>query len=397
MSKKLCTQKKTFVILVIFCMLITGLSAQVYFDSEGGIALDVLPQNNFTEIDMNISAFYAAQIQFSNDVLFESAFSFNTLDITNNVFMQDIPTEFSIDKLSLSYYIAGRDFDARVSLFAGDHDTIGSDEFAVKYFGTQSFGSPILEKQVATDEASIIPIDGYGLAISSIYSKTFGTAFYGYYNQRFSQKQLNFDIRFVGVTDAFIGDFAFGTSLPFDSKDSAGNPIILIIRRADLHLGMNMLIGNNPHANLYLQAGIARIQLKPDPGNEVFSLSDLHVFLEPRFAVGNVKFNFAAFMLPLDTIDKVEYIDKPHGASFYLEVLSNTGRIKRSNGVLVSASVDDFFDQNFDISKLSINAVPFVEYTIGEGTFKIALPIKPLEYQDFANMLSLNVSYVVEY
>ncbi len=395
MLQKTSIQKKILITFIVFFMLMSGLSAQVYFDSEGGIALDVLPSNQFKDIDMNVSAFYAAQIQFNNDILFESAFSFNTLDITSNLFLEDIPTLFSVDKLSLSYYIAGRDFDARVSLFAGDHDTIGSDEFIVKYFGTQPFSSPILTKQVGSDEASIIPIDGYGLAFSTVYSKTFGSAFYGYYNQRFSQKQLNFDLRFVGVTDSFIGDFSFGTSLPFDSVDAAGNPVILVIRRADLHIGMNMLIGNNPHANLYLQAGVTRIQIKPDPGNEVFSLSDLHVYIEPRFAVGNIKFNFSAFMLPVDTIDKVEFVDKAHGASFYLEVLSNTGRVKRSNGVVVTASVDDFFDQNFDISKLSINAVPFIEYGIGGGAFKIALPIKPLEYQDAAKMLSVQLSYVV--
>ncbi len=392
-TKKL---KKVLVSLALFSIFLFNASAQVFFDSEGGVGLDTIPKAGFEGIDLNVRAYYGAQIQLGNNLLIESEFSFFTDSIIDKIFLQDVPANFSLDKLSFSYNIAGLNFNSRVSAFAGTQDVFGTDDFAKKYFGARSFDSILLEKRIGYDQPGIYSIDGFGLELNTVYNTSVATAFYAYYNEGFGKKQLNFDSRIVGIANAVIADFSFGVSLPFDDSNSSGDAL-LVIKRADLHSGLTLLIGNNPYANLYLQAGVTRIQINPDVGEKVFSLENLHVLLEPRFAVGNARTSLAFFIMPQSTVDLIDYIEYSSGASYSLDLTSNLGVVKLNYGAHISASYNDIngLIENpvFNIDDLSVVGTPYVTFAVGSGSFNVSAPISVLRFTEPDKMFKIAVSY----
>ncbi len=387
------TQKKIFLITAIV-LLISTAHAQVFFDSEGGMAVDMVPKVDFKGAELSVRSFYGAQMQLGNNILLEGQFSFMTNNIFDNTFLQDIPAEFSLNKLSFSYNLVGLNYNSRITAFAGSHDGVGTDQFMRKHFGTRSFDSPLFQPQIGLEPASIIPIDGYGLEASTIFGTSTAAAFYAYYNDKFSFNQLNFDFRFVAVTNALIADIVFGASLPFDRTDSDGNEVIVIIRRADLHTALTMLIGNNPYANLYIQAGVTRIQINPDPGNEIFSLDDLHILFEPRFTIGNVNLNISAYMLPQDTVDLTPYIEHTIGGILYINAGTNFGRTKADFGSHISGGYENLLDDlTFNLSRLSLMVTPYFNLSVGAGTLEVSAPVKLLDFATPEKMVSASISY----
>ncbi len=386
-------RKKIFVAIVASLFLFANVHAQVYFDSEGGVAIDALPKAGFAGADMNFKAYYGTQIQLGNDMLFEGEFSFTTANLFQDIFLQEIPGTFNLDKLSLSYQIAGRNFNSRVSIFAGTNDVIGTDDFAQKYLGALPFESSVFEKKIAENQPGILSIDGFGFEANTVFDSSFATSFYGYYNERFNAKQLNFDLRLVGLTEGSVIDFLFGSSLPFDNVDASGNTALLVIQRADLHAALSMLVGNNPYANLFLQVGTSRIQLDPPAGSSLFSFEDLHVFIEPRFSIGNVNMSLAMFYLPQYTVDLIDYIENQVGAGLNLDIETNTGTTKSNIGFHASVSYEDALMLQFDNSKLSVNVAPYIEMNEGNGQLKISVPLKVYNFSTLEEIITASVSY----
>ncbi len=390
--------KKWVVIFGLITLLIPSIYSQVFFDSEGGMALDTIPKADFKGVELNARAFYGAQMQLGYNILLETEFSFNTENIFGNIFLQEIPAEFNLDKLSFSYNLAGLNYNSRITAFAGTYDGVGTDQFAKKYFGAHSYDSPLFEKQIAYNQASIIPIDGFGLEMNTVFGTSFATAFYAYYNEKFTFKQLNFDLRFVGIGNSIIADFALGASLPFDNTDADGNDVILIVRRADLHTGLSMLIGNNRSMNLFLQAGVTRIQINPDPGNEIFSLEDLYAYLEPRFIIDNVDLHFAGYILPEDIVETIPYIEHTVGGLIYFNAAKNIGRAKSNFGAYISAGYADVFTNTTpDLSRFSTMITPYFDVGIGNGVIECSFPIKVLEFSSPDKMITGTISYTTTF
>ncbi len=387
-------KKKYLVILALCVVIIPATFAQVFFDSEGGMALDVIPKVDFKGVELQTRAFYGAQMQLGNDILIESEFSFLTENIFGNIFMQDIPSNFSLDKLSFSYNVAGLDFNSRFTAFAGTHDGIGTDQFAQKYFGARAFDSTLFEQQISLPKASIFSINGFGIEANTVFGSSTATAFYAYYNEKYGFKQLNFDLRFVGIGNAIIADIAFGTSLPFDSTDSNGEDVILIIRRADLHTGLSMLIGNNPHANFLVQAGVTRIQIKPDPGNSIVSYQDIYALIEPRFTIENVNLNFSFFMLPDEVIETIPYIEHTLGTGIYFNAAQNFNGTKGNVGAHLTATYQDLLgDLSFDLSRLSVLVTPHFNLEFANSNLAISTPLNILKYKNPEEMIDISISY----
>ncbi len=385
--------RRVITLLLANILLLTALNAQVFYDAEAGIAVDTVPKISFKGADLNVRAFYGSQIQLGNNVLIEGEFSFITESVLQNIFLQDIPAQFSLDKLSLSYNIAGRNFNTRISGFAGNHDTVGTDDFFMTYFGTQSFNSSLFEQQIAFQQPGIFAIDGFGLEVNTVFTNSIAAAFYAYYNERYTYNQVNFDIRLAGVSDIAIIDFIFGASLPIDTKDSSGNDAILVIKRADLHTAVSLLIGDNPFANLYLQLGSTRIQIDPSTDINPFSLENLHVLIEPRFNIGNVNTSLSLFFIPAETVALIEYIEHSVGGGFHIDFTKNFGRTKANFGAHTTVSYEDGLDLEFNVSALSVMFVPYASFGSGSGELKISAPFKPLEYKTPEKMISATISY----
>ncbi len=387
---------KRVMIIIVMLLCISSIQAQVFFDSEGGMAVDILPEVDFKGAELSVRSFFGAQMQLGSNFLLEGEFSFLTNNIFGNIFLQDIPAEFSLNKLSFSYNLAGLNYNSRITAFAGSHDGVGTDQFMRKHFGTHSIDSPLFQPQIGLEPASIIPIDGYGLEVSTIFGTSTAAAFYAYYNDKFLFNQLNFDFRFVAVANAIIADVVFGASLPFDKTDSDGSEVIVIIRRADLHAALTMLIGNNPYANLYLQAGVTRIQINPDPGNEIFALEDLHILFEPRFTIGNVNINISAYMMPQETVDLTPYIEHTIGGILYINAGTNFGRTKADFGSHISAGYEDLLsDITFDLARLSLMVTPYFNLSMGGGELEVSAPVRLLEFMTPEKMVSASISYKI--
>lgn len=386
-----------FIIFSVFAF-VPIFSADIFSDTASGGAIDFLPSAVSGNPEVQFRGFYRTQVQIGERFLANTAFSLKTGNVFGDIKLRDIPSLFNIDELSLMYRFKIEKTASQFALFAGEYETGGSDTFTQRYLGTKAFASYLLEKEIGFKTPAIIPVGGAGGSFTVKYAVPAASALYVYYNEQFGKNRLNTDIRIAGVSNALIADFMFGTSLPFENKDANGNNVILLIRRADFHAGISLLIGGNPFVNLFMQAGVTRIQTNPDPGDSVFSLSDLYAFFEPRFSTRAAVFSLSAFHLPLSVYENIPYIDYPLGAAFMIKSIPIS--LKSAQGVFgcifVASTVNPLVSA-FSMQKLSAQVVPFAEFTAPQGVFKVKVPVKPLAYTDWKKMFSITASYKVQF
>lgn len=399
------TQKRLVAIALLFLSAFSTVYAEVFFTSSGGVAADLFPNDPLSKTEVKVRAFFACQLQFGESLLLNGGFSIRTENILKTSFMQNVTSSFSLDEFSLSYRFNIEDSTGQATLFAGEYESAGPETFMARYFGAHGLQSDLLKNSIGQKQISILPINGLGFALSTRFKKPMAAAFYLYYNEKFTDKHMNIDFRFAGVSEYFIGDFVVGIGLPLDKTDDNGEPVVLIIRRADLHIGATMLIGNNPHANIFTQMGITRIQLNP-PYNEEnppvkeknLSLEDVYVFVEPRFVIGKLKFSLSLFAIPDAVIDLVPYVDNSIGVGF--SISSHSIRMGKNKGVVggyITASVQTPKEgEDVDFEALSLKVVPYTEIAIGKGIMNISLEINAMEYANLGDMFVLSTSYKIQ-
>ena len=386
-----------FIIFSVFAF-VPIFSADIFSDTASGGAIDFLPSAASSNPEVQFRGFYRTQVQIGERFLANTAFSLKTGNIFGDIKLRDIPSLFNIDELSLMYRFKIEKAASQFALFAGEYETGGSDTFTQRYLGTKAFASYLLEKEIGFKTPAIIPVGGAGGSFTVKYAVPAASVLYVYYNEQFGKNRLNTDIRIAGVSNALIADFMFGTSLPFENKDANGNNVILLIRRADFHAEISLLIGGNPFVNLFMQAGVTRIQTNPDPGDSVFSLSDLYAFFEPRFSTRAAVFSLSAFHLPLSVYENIPYIDYPLGAAFMIKSIPiDLKSIQGVFGCIFVASTVNPLVSAFSMQKLSAQVVPFAEFTAPQGVFKVKVPVKPLAYADWKKMFSITASYKVRF
>ena len=386
-----------FIIFSVFAF-VPIFSADIFSDTASGGAIDFLPSAVSGNPEVQFRGFYRTQVQIGERFLANTAFSLKTGNVFGDIKLRDIPSLFNIDELSLMYRFKIEKTASQFALFAGEYETGGSDTFTQRYLGTKAFASYLLEKEIGFKTPAIIPVGGAGGSFTVKYAVPAASALYVYYNEQFGKNRLNTDIRIAGVSNALIADFMFGTSLPFENKDANGNNVILLIRRADFHAGISLLIGGNPFVNFFMQAGVTRIQTDPDPGDSVFSLSDLYAFFEPRFSTRAAVFSLSAFHLPLSVYENIPYIDYPLGAAFMIKSIPiDLKSIQGVFGCIFVASTVNPLVSAFSMQKLSAQVVPFAEFTAPQGVFKVKVPVKPLAYADWKKMFSITASYKVQF
>ncbi|MGI5174031.1 hypothetical protein H0R92_10605 [Treponema sp. OMZ 840] len=377
---------------------VSGFSADFFSNTASGGAVDILSASNIQNTEMHFRGFYNTQIQIGERFLANTGISVKTKNMFGTPNLKDIPSLFNVDEISVMYRFRIEKNTAQFSLFGGEYEPGGSDIFARRYMGAAPFNSYLLQKEIGFESPAMVPIKGIGGAVTIKYGIPIAHAFYAYYSQKTSLPCFNMDVRIAGISNALAVDFIFGTSLPIERKDSNGNNVMLIIRRADFHAGLSLLLGDNPFVNVFLQSGVARIQTKPAPTESIVSLSDLYVFFEPRFAVKKVLFSLSMFHLPQAVYENIPYIDYPLGASFMIKSIPLY--FKSTQGVfggIVCASTVNPLTDTFSMQKLSVQFVPFAEFNTAHGSIKIRLPLKPLEYRNLAKAVSLSAAYTVRF
>ncbi|WP_428768834.1 hypothetical protein V1L52_08745 [Treponema sp. HNW] len=394
-------RKKYLVLIICSLSLVYGFSLDIFSHTVNGAAIDMLPGNKVEQTELRFRGFYGGQLQIGKRLLLNAAVSAKTGNLFSDVRFRDIVSSANLDEASLMYRFKVENALAQWSIFAGEYEVPGSDSFIKKYFGTEAFSSDLIKKETGFETPALFPLNGVGTSFMIKYAVPLANAGYFYYNEKYGKKRLNADFRIAGVSNILISDFLFGLSLPFERKDANGNDVVMVIKRADIHAGLTFLIGGSPFFNLYMQAGLARLQTKPEAPEKIVDFSDLYFLFEPRFAAGTSLFSVSLFYFPEHVYKDIPYIDRPLGAaltvkSLPVEFRSGQGVFGCITSVSAANPLTGAFS-GFSLASISLKAVPFADIRIRNGNFKILLPIRPLKYTQPKEAFSLSLSYTIRF
>lgn len=398
------------------------------FNSYAGASLEVVP-NEERGIALNANGVFVGQYSLDNSFTLKGNFNVKTEDIINGGLFQDTLAYFTIKELSATYRFIAENLNQQASIFIGKFESFGSDAFIKKYFGSNNFTSPILLPDLDLDTVGIYDFSGVGLAYSIKLASPKAFGVYLYYNKEKSEKnstileenstssedttentneetestetnkkpkvlgKINGDLRFSAAWDSLILDVDFGITLPIETEDDAGNEVLVLIRRADFHAGVSMLLGNNPITNLFLQVGILKLQAKPMPDTQILSLSDIYLYMEPRFTTEFLKCNVAFFCLPKPALKNLKYIKNPIGcnltfASQPLIILNQNGDFGCHFTVSSASNLSSINLNSFDFQ-----ISPYLNLYMFGGTVDLSSTIYPLKLKDFDEFISVSLGY----
>lgn len=366
--------------------------AKSSFNGFAGASLDIVPKTP-KGIELKANGLFYGQYNLNKNFNINGHFIVQTEDITKFGLFKDTEALFSIEELSATYRFYSTSMSQQASVFIGNFESFGADSFVKKYFGTTNFASPILTINNGTSTVGMFDFSGLGLSYSIKLEKPIAFGLYGYFDKKGSLNNINTDLRFAAAFEYLVIDFDFGISLPIEKKDDNGNDVFALIRRVDFHGGMSLLLGNNPITNLFMQVGILKLQGKPFPDTKVVSLSDLYIYMEPRFSTEFLKCNIAFFCLPEQILPELKFINKPLGVNLTLQtqpmsIFSKVGEI----GCHVTADTSLDF-ANFNIKNLEFQVSPFITFNTNGGTLDITALFYPLLYKNLSKFMSFSIGY----
>ena len=388
------TKTKLFSIIVTIILILipmTALSAESALSSFAGADLTLIPvKDNVPELKLN--GVFAAQYNMNNNFLFRGNFGIRTDDIITNGFFQDTPSYFTINELSVSFKLPTTTITQRIGIFMGKYESLGSDEFLQKYFSTFNYASSIFEKRLAVYSEGLVTYSGIGLSYSMKFQSPNALGFYFYYDKKYDYNFLNFDLRYASAYDTVLFDVGVGAALPLETTDSNDSEVFLLIRRCDLHAGFSLLLGNNPVTNLFIQAGLQRLQIKPMPDTKTVSLKDLFLFVEPRFTGNYIRCNVSFFCIPETQVDELPYIPQPIGCDIHL-ASPEFILINRQSSVGLHAAVACGLTDQYKIRDLDIQVTPYLDCNVLGGTFNLMFMFHPMSYSDIGKFFNFSLSY----
>ncbi len=378
-------------ILILFLVPVQELRADSSLSAFAGAEIDLLPvKSSIPELKLN--GVFAGQYNMNNTLLFRGSFGIRTDDIIKNGFFQDTPSYFTINELSASFKLPTTVITQQLAVFMGKYESLGSDEFLQKNFSSVNYASNLFAKKLSLFSEGIVTYSGIGLSYSMKFSSPKALGFYFYYDEKYEFNFLNFDLRYASAYDSVLFDIGFGIALPLESKDSDDEEVFLLIRRCDIHAGFSLLLGNNPVTNLFIQAGLQRIQIKPMPDTTNISLKDIFIFVEPRFSGKYIHCNVSFFCVPESLVDELPYIPQPIGCDINLSsqefIFIRMPSYAGIHTVVACGLTDDFA-----LKDLDIQISPYLDCQILGGTFNLRLMYHPLAYTDIGKMLNFSVSY----
>ena len=369
----------------------TALSAESALSAFAATDLKLIPvKGNVPELKLN--GVFATQYNINNNFLFRGNFGINTDDIISNGFFQDTPSYFSINELSVSFKLPTTTITQRIGFFSGKYESLGSDEFLQKYFSTFDYASSIFEKRLAVFSEGIVTYSGIGISYSMRFQSPNALGFYFYYDKKYNYNFLNFDLRFASAYDTVLFDVGAGAALPLETTDSNDSEVFLLIRRCDIHAGFSLLLGNNPVTNLFIQAGLQRIQIKPMPDTKTLSLKDLFLFVEPRFTGKYIRCNVSFFCIPETQVADLPFIPQPIGCDIHL-ASHEFVFIRSQSSVGLHAAVACGLTDDHKIRDLDIQVSPYLNCNVLGGTFNILFEFHPMSYSDIGKFFNFSLSY----
>ncbi|HZK20107.1 MAG TPA: hypothetical protein VFC68_05210 [Treponemataceae bacterium] len=403
MKKKNFTCKTPFILTSIFVILLQSpLLASSFSTSTATVAFEIAPPSIEHKTNASLKTQYATQIQIGSLFSLHGKFSVRTDNMIDAGFFTETPAFFSIDEFSAAYCFNTPTLSGQISSFVGSFELPGTDSFGSKYLGIQNIISPLLYPFNSIDSVEIYPIDGIGIAVGTRFISPSVAAFYLYLNGKDTytpttndfKKFINVDTRVARVSDNFFIDFAAGSRFPI--KAEVIDTEIHLITQIDFHTMLTMVIGGNPYTNMFFQAGISAIPLKPQTGNQYISFEDMFLFIEPRFSTKKLRFSFSFFCIPKNKTQALNHIDKPVGTALTFSsmpiLICNT---PGETGCIISASIPNPAVEAYMLDKLDLQIAPYITFLAGAGTFSAKVHIHPLRYNDIGSMFLCNAGYKI--
>ncbi len=428
--KKINSSKKFFLVLTVILFSLVSVFSEPFFSGLAGGTFDYYTDAEDKTGNLTLNAFLSGQLDFTKNTVVRFGFALNTENIFGENFLTKIPSLFTVDELSVNYHANLGDLSHYVSAFAGTPEPLGSSIFLQRLFGMPDFSAKMLETTGNPTKNAIIPLSGIG---ADYVLKTKHTAFgvYLYYNKIISlidpktteaavpdlgsplpgtpqteneeitsgekkATSLDLDLRFAaGGNYAFL-DFLGGISFPFDNQDDSGEDVILIVRKANFHMGFNFFLGSTYMTNLLFQAGITSLEINPDEDEEIIALKDVYWYIEPRFVTRKLCFAIALFNIPEELNRNLYFIDNPFGVnvSVYTNNLS-FNNYKTEIGCHITASLPET-TTDIDYKLLELQVAPYVKIDLGNGTFKTVLKSEVLHITSFKNAM-MNLKFAAGY
>ncbi len=421
--------KKNITTLLILTLLVTKLfAAMPFFSGYAGLLTNLSLDENGEDFNpiVTTETFFNGQLDFSGVFILRGEFFLQTTDITNQNLFDDAFTEnafFKIEELSGTFFIKQAHSTSYINLFLGDFEPIGSDIFLRRQFGIQPISSPLTESWHSLSGASVYPFYGAGLSYTLHFEKPYALNFALYDNMQNDEEEnlsihtLNFDLRFATVQKNFTIDTCAGLAFPLESQDDTGTDVVLLVRRMQVHAGINMLLGNKSQFSLFTQAGFNKLTLSPSASEDddtlnKLSFSDLYFLVEPRFNFRQFSLNFSIFNTPRDSAGDMLYLKRMVNANddvlnllganitiytdhLYLSNINATFGIHTTFAYIDSdlsqleSNIMSFMNWNY---KLCIT--PYTEIPLLGGTFNAAFSMSIFDFMtNWKNAMLLTIGF----
>lgn len=398
---------KQLLMTLILVFSFANLSFATSFSGYAGIKGDILSEKDSEDFDpiMELQAYFAGQLDFSNNFLVRAELSVQTEDILKNGLFDDTKATFCIDELSLTYIKPFLGITQYLSAFMGTFEPIGSDVFLQRHFGIEPITSFITESWLGLKGSTVYPFYGLGGSyIVHINNKPIATGIYIYKNNenQDEENQLNLDYRFSSVLPNLALDFAIGVGAPLETKNGADD-VILLIDKLYLHTGIDLLLGNKySPASLFLQGGFNNLPLTAEDSKNEIDSDDIYLIVEPRIRSANFNTHITMFSVPQETVDKLIFIDNTFG--FNLSIFTDKLYIRNKDFTFGFHTTLSFPNRDFlDLKRInelidddySVKISPFLYAPVMKGTLKAMLhaKIKGLNKDTWTNAFKFSIGY----
>ena len=404
-----------------FCLftLITTSFATPYFSGYAGVGGTLKNLDGSTAFLLD--GFFSGQFDITQSFIIRTNASlYTTSSIFSNFTFKNKESYFNLDEFSLTYRNYFGSVTQFLAAFAGDYDPIGSDLFLQRMFGIDSFASKLTDTISGISKATIFDNSGLGIAYYLKLPANTALGLYGYYNAAEilstnttstsdeDLASLNADLRFAGAWSQVALDFVFGCNMPIEKTYTNENgeevKVVVLIQRADLHMGLTAFFGNTNSSSLLFQAGITQliVDKKTLTNQSALSLDNVFLFIEPKFVTKNLIFSVALFNMPSDMLNSLYYISNPTGinltfSSPWIVISGNRNQFGGMITISSENSMDTLLqDASNLVSGLDLDIIPYGTTKFTSGTLNYSVQISALgitSVKGFFESMVARISY----
>ena len=382
--------------ILVLILSISAAFGQIHFSGFTGVVGNIGATEAGDGAQWTTDGFFAGQVDLFGVVMLRTGASLHTNNLFSIDLFKGVPATFSLDELSITARFPCCHVTRYISLFAGDHESIGSDLFLRRHFGILPTNSRLSETWEGRTDTTIYPFSDFGASyvMKLRSSQAFGMYFYA--GQKENQWRGNVDLRYAGVFSLATVDFSVGVGFPITIDQNTGASITLN-RQIEMHTGLSTIIGNTHTASLFLQFGLTKIVLNPGNTQSVLKLSDLYFWIEPRFKANFMNFHFTMFNLPESNVQDMFYVSGPLGCN--LAIFANNihaGILNFTVGAHITVSTQSItIDTINDTTSedISFRFSPFVETPLFEGTLTSRFTIDFMEFEQMYKTIQFSLGY----